>query len=75
MLAGNTVCPPDHVYSGYLESLFVRRGKEFRRSRANELLRRTCSAKRLVQCGGSLGGMGEKERQEKGKKTKCRSSN
>lgn len=67
MPAGNTVCPPNHVYSGYLESLFVRKGKECRRSRANKLLRKTCSAKRKVQYGGSLEGDGRKSETEKRK--------
>lgn len=50
------VCPPIHVCSGYLESLFVRKRKEFRRSRANKFLRKTWSAKRKVQYHGSLQG-------------------
>lgn len=36
-----TVCPPEHVYSGYLEGLSDRKGKEFRRSRANKFLKKT----------------------------------
>lgn len=67
MLAGSTVCPPDHLYSGYLESLFVRKGKEFRGSRANKLLRKTCSAKRKVEYGGSLEGDGRKKGRQKSK--------
>lgn len=50
-----TICPPDHVYSGYLEGLSDRKGKEFGSSRANKFLRKICSAKRKVQYGGSLG--------------------
>lgn len=65
MMAG--VCPPNHVYSGYLESLFVRKKKEFRRSRANKLLRKTCSAKRKVQYHGSLEGDRRKRETEKSK--------
>lgn len=54
------------MYSGYLENLFVRKGEEFRRSRANKL-RKTCSAKRKVQYGGSLEGDGLKRKTEKRK--------
>lgn len=72
----DTVCPPDHVYSGYLEGLSDRKGKEFGRSRASKFLRKTCSAKRNVQYGGSLGwGDGRGRERKKGKETKCRSSN
>lgn len=64
----DTVCPPDHVYSGYLEGLSDRKGKEFGRSRASKFLRKTCSAKRKVQYGGSLGwgdGRGREKKERK----------
>lgn len=55
------------MYSSYLGSLFVRKRKEFRRSRAHKLLRKTCSAKSKVQCGDSLEGDGRKMETEKSK--------
>lgn len=65
MPGSNTVCSPDHVFSGYLEGLFDGKGKEFGRSRANKFLRKICIAKSKVQYGGSLGGDGRERETEK----------
>lgn len=65
MPSGKAVCPPDHVYSSYLGSLFIRKRKEFRRSRADKLLRKTCSAKKKIQYSDSFKGDGRKRETEK----------
>lgn len=57
MQGSYTVCPPACIYSDYLEVLSDRKGRDFRRGRANKFLR--SAVLKGKYSGDSPGGDGE----------------